>query len=92
MVACPKGRTGFRRITRYVFWHKFESRAFYRGWGNMLELARMAKRETVVNENPPRKVAQIRLTVSKSEAKGLTRVTRWEQRSQNTSLELTGRD
>lgn len=51
----------------------------------------MTKRETVANENP-RKIVQVRLTVSKTEARKLTRVTRWEQRSQATSLELTGRD
>lgn len=37
-------------------------------------------------------LVKVRLSLNKAATRKLSRVTRWEQKSQDTSLELTGRD
>lgn len=63
----------------------------------MLEVACMAKGEVVsdakaANKRDDNHVVKVKLSVSKTDARRLGRVTRWERSSEETSLELTGRD
>lgn len=55
----------------------------------------MAKDE-IVSDAATRKddgrLVKVRLSVNRAAARKLGRVTRWEKKSQDTSLELTGRD
>lgn len=61
----------------------------------MPEIICMAKGEIVSDATTPKSdghVMKVRLSVSKTAARKLGSVTRWEKKSQDSSLELTGRD
>ena len=62
----------------------------------MLRMTAMAKDDTVTGSETAsapgaKDSVKVRLSLSKTTARKLGRVTRWERKSEGTSLELTGR-